>query len=108
MEDSGLDSDMSSDPPQGGSGEAWIPRLLSSGDSDGAEAFLSFQFSSAMGKPSDQPDSAREDRLDRLERILDKLTKRNTAAELRAWQAYLEQREKNRQVRVSNFAQKPC
>ena len=84
MEDSGLDSDIPSDPPHGGSGEAWIPRLLSSGDSDGAKAFLLRQFSSAVGKSSDQPNSAGEERLDRLERILDKHTKRNTAAELRA------------------------
>ena len=107
MEDSGLDSDMPSDPPQGGSGEAWIPRHLSSGDPDGVKAFLSSQFLSVNGKSSDQPDSAREDRLDRLERILDEHTKRNTAAELRARQSYLEQQERQRQVRVSKFVQKP-
>ena len=34
-------------------------------------------------------------------------TKRNTAVELRARQTYIEQQEKNRQVRVSKFRQKP-
>ena len=104
---SGLNSGVPSVPPQGGSGEAWVPGHLSSGDPDGVKAFLSSQFLSAAGKSSDQPNSAREDRLDRLERILDEHTKRNTAAELRARQAYLEQREKHRQVRVSKFTQKP-
>ena len=68
---------------------------------------MSSQCSSATGKSSDQPDSAREDRLDRLERILDEQTKRNTAAELRARQAYLEQQERQRLIRISKFTQKP-
>ena len=93
MDDSGLNSGVPSAPPSGGSGEAWAPGL-SPGDPDGVKAFLSSQFSSAAGRSSDQSDSAREDRLDKLERILDKHTKRNTAAELRARQQYLEQREK--------------
>ena len=97
---------MPSDPPQEGSGEAWIPRLLSSRDSDGAKAFLLLQFSSAVCKSSDQPDSTREDRLDRLERILDEHTKRNKAAELRARQTYHEQRKKQRQIRVNRLKQK--
>ena len=51
---------------------------------------MSSQRLSAVGKSSDQPASTREERLDRLERILDEHTKRNTAAELRARQDYLE------------------
>ena len=38
---------------------------------------------------------------------MDEHTKRNTAAELRARQAYLEQRERQRQIRISKFTQKP-
>ena len=90
MDDSGLNSGMPSVPPTGGSGEARTPRPLSSRNLDGVKAFLSSQFLSAIGKSSDQPASTREDRLDRLERILDEHTKRNTAAELRARQDYLE------------------
>ena len=107
MEDSGLNSGVPSVPPQGGSGEAWIPGHLSSGDPDGVKAFLLSQFLSAAGKSSDQPNSTREDRLDRIEKILDEYTKRNTAAELRAKQASIEQCEKQRQVRIGKFAQKP-
>ena len=107
MDDSRLNSGVPSVPPPGGSGEAWIPGHLSPGDPDRVKAFLSSQFLSAAGKSSDQPDSAREDRLDRLERILDEHTKRNTAAELRARQDYLERREKLRHDRVNKFIQKP-
>ena len=74
---------------------------------DGAKALSLGQNSSAVGQSSVQPDTARDQKLERIERILDEHTKRNTAAELRAWQAYLEQQERNRQVRVSKFAQKP-
>ena len=105
MDDSGLNSGMPSVPPTGGSGEAWTPGHLSPGDPDGVKAFLSSQFSSAAGKSSDQPSSTREDRLERLERILYEHTKRNTAAELRAWQDYFERREKLRHDRVSKFIQ---
>ena len=107
MDDSGLNSGMPSVPPTGGSGEARTPGHLSPEDSDGVKAFLLSQFSSAVGKSSNQPISTREDRLDRLERILDEHTKRNTAAELRAWQDYLERREKLRADRVGKFTQKP-
>ena len=70
MDDSGLNSGVPLVPPTGGSGEAWISRHLSPWDPDGFKAFLSSQFSSAAGKSSDQPVPTREDRLNRLERIL--------------------------------------
>ena len=66
MENSGLDSDVPLDTPQGDSKEAWIPKLLSYVDSDKAKAFLLSQFSSAIGTSSDKPDIAREVRLDTL------------------------------------------
>ena len=90
MDDSGLNASLPSVPPSGGSGEARTPKLLSLGDLDGVKAFLSSQHSLAVGKSSDQPASTREERLDKIERILDEHTKRNTANELRAWQDYLE------------------
>ena len=68
---------------------------------------MSGQRSSAVGKSSDQPASTREERLDKIERILDEHTKRNTANELRARQDYLERREKLRHDRVSKFIQRP-
>ena len=94
MENSGLDSDVPSDPPKGVSGEAWLPKLLSYVNTDGAKALLLGQNLSAVGQSSVQLDTAREQKRKRIERILDKHTKRNTAAELRARQTYIEQREK--------------
>ena len=119
MESSGLDSDVPSDPPKGVSGEAWLPKLLSYMNTirpslpnvphpeddwvtDGAKALSLGQTPSAVGQSSVQLDTARDQKLERIERILDEHTKRNTAAELRARQTYLEQREKNRQVRVTS------
>ena len=84
MENSGLDSDFPTDPPKGVSGEAWLPKLLSYVNTDGAKALLLGQNLSAVGQSSVQPDTTRDERLERLERILDEHTKRNTAAELRA------------------------
>ena len=115
---------MPSDPPKGVSGEAWLHKLLSYVNTmrtsypnvpdpqddwvtDGAKSHSLGQNSSAVGQSSIQLDTARDQKLKRIDRILDKQTKRNTAAELRARQTYLEQREKNRQVRVRKFAQKP-
>ena len=92
-----MNASMPSVPPSGGSGEARTPELLGLGDLDGVKAFLSGQRLLAVGKSSDQPASTREERLDKIERILDEHTKRNTAAELRAWQDYLERKEKLRQ-----------
>ena len=94
-----MNATLPSVPPTGGSGEARTPELLSSGDLDGVKAFLSSQRSLAVGKSSDQPVSTREERLDKIERILDEHTKRNTANELRARQDYLERQEKLRHDR---------
>ena len=107
MDDSGLNASMPLVTPSGGSREARTPDLLGLGDLDGAKAFLSGQRLSAIGKSSDQPASTREERLDKIERILDEHTKRNTANELRAQQDYLERREKLRHDRVSKFLQRP-
>ena len=107
MDDSGLNASLPSVPPSGGSGKARTPELLSLGDLDGVKAFLSSKRLSAVGKSSDQPASTREERLDKIERILDEHTKRNTANELRARQDYLERREKLRHDRVSKFIQRP-
>ena len=84
MENSGLDSDMPLDPPKGDSKEAWLPKLLSYVDTDGAKALLLGQNSSAIGHSSVQLDIARDQKLERIERILEEHTKRNTSAELRA------------------------
>ena len=62
---------------------------------------------SAVGRSSVQLDIARDQKLEKIERTLDEHTKRNTASELHARQVYLEQQEKNRQVRVGKFSQKP-
>ena len=94
MDNSGLNASMPSVTPSGDSREARTPDLLSLGDLDKVKAFLSGQRSSAIGKSSDQPVSTREERLDKIERILDEHTKRNSANELRAWQDYLEWQEK--------------
>ena len=62
---------------------------------------------SAVGVSSNKSDTSQESRLDKVERILVEHTKRNTATELRARQNYIEQREKDRQTRVSKFKLKP-
>ena len=112
------------EPPKGVFREAWLGKLLGYVNTmrtsfpnvphppddwltDGAKSYSLGQNLSAVGHFSVQLDIARNQKLERLERILDEHTKRNTAAELRAWQTYLEQWEKNRQVRVSKFTQKP-
>ena len=108
MENSGLNSDMPMENPKGVSGEAWLhkylgyvntmrtsfPNVLHPPDdwvTDGAKSYSLGQNSSAVGQSSVQLDTARDQKLERIERILDEHTKRNTAAELRARQAYLEQ-----------------
>ena len=74
---------------------------------EGLKLFSSGQNSSAAGSSSAQLDidSVRDQKLERLERTLEEHTKRNTTVKLRARQYYLEQHEKNRQVRVGKFTQ---
>ena len=101
MENSGLDSDMPMDPPKGVSGEAWLHKLLSYVNTmrtsfpnvphpqddwvtDGAKSYSLGQNLSAVGQSSVQLDTARDLKLERIERILDEHTKRNTAAKPRA------------------------
>ena len=55
MENSGLDSDMPSDPPHGASREAWIPRLLSSVDSDKLRLFCRVSFRLPLVNPQTSP-----------------------------------------------------
>ena len=117
---------MSTGPPTGVSEEAWLRKLLDYVNTmrtsfpnashppddwltDRAKSYSLGQNSSAVGRSSAQLDLdiTRDQKLERLERTLNEHTKRNTAAELRAQQTYIEQREKNRQVRVSKFTQKP-
>ena len=61
----------------------------------------------AVGGSSIQLNISRDQKLEKIERTLDEHTRRNTASELRARQVYLEQREKDRRIRVAKFSQKP-
>ena len=61
----------------------------------------------AVGNSSTQSDTSQESRLGKVERMLVEHTKRNTATELCARQVYIDQREKDRQTRISKFKLKP-
>ena len=125
MESPRSNSEVPSGPPSGVSKEAWLRRLKGYVDSmrtsfpgashptdnwlkEGLKLYSSGQNLSAAGSSSTQLDidSVRDQKLERLERTLEEHTKRNTTVELRARQYYLEQHEKNRQVRVGKFTQK--
>ena len=74
---------------------------------EGAKLYSSDQNPSAVGGSSIQLDTSRDLKLEKIERTLDEHTKRNTAIELRARQVYIDQREKDRRVRLSKFKIKP-
>ena len=101
MENSRLDSDVPTGPPQVVTGEAWLRSLT--GDvntmiqnypyvshpsdeylTEGAKLYSSGQNLSAVGGSSIQPDTSRDLKLEKIERTLDEHTRRNTALELRA------------------------
>ena len=107
MENSGLDSDMPTGPPQVVTGDAWLrslagyvntmrqnyPNVSHPSDeylTEGANLYSSGQNPSAVGGSSVQPDTSRDQKLEKIERTLDKHTRRNTALELRARQVYLD------------------
>ena len=123
MENTGLDSGVPPVLPPGITGEAWLPSVMQYANSmrrqypevshpsdeyltEGAQLLSSDQNPSAVGNSSTQSDTSQELRLGKVERMLDEHTKQNTAIELCARQVYIDQQEKDRQVRLRKFKQK--
>ena len=113
MENTGLDSGMPPVLPPGVTGEAWLCSLTQYANSmrlqypevshpsdeyltEGAKLLSSDQNLFTVGDSSTRPDTSKELRLGKIERMLDEHTKRNTAIELRARQVYIDQRKKDR------------
>ena len=99
MENSGLDSDVPTGPPQVVSGEAWLQSLLGYVNTirqncpnvshppddwltDGAQLYSLGQNPSAVGGSSIQPDTSRYQKLEKIERTLDEHTRSSTALEI--------------------------
>ena len=99
MENTGLDSDVPTGPPQVVSGKVWLCSLLGYVNTmrrncpnvthppddwltDGAQLYSSGQNPSAVGGSSIQPDTSRDKLLVNIQRTLDKHTRRNTAIEV--------------------------
>ena len=123
MDVNGLGSDVPTGSPQVVSGEAWVNSLfdyvntmratcpgvthpLDDWLTNGINVLSSDQKLSAAGGSAFQSDSSRDKSLVDIRRTLDEHTRRNTAIELRAWQNYLAQREKDRRIRVNSFSNK--
>ena len=99
MENSGLDSGVPTGTPQVVTGEAWLRSLLGYVNTmkrkcsnvthppddwltDGAKLYSLGQNPSAVGGSSIQPDTSRDQLLEKIQWTLDKHTRRNTAIEL--------------------------
>ena len=123
MENTGLDSGVPPVLPPGVTGEVWLRSLTQYANSmrqkypdvsypsveyltEGAKLLSLDRKPFAVGGSSTQLDTSKDLRLGKIERTLDEHTKRNTAIELRARQVYIDQREKDRQVRLSKFKNK--
>ena len=124
MENTGLDSGMPLVLPPGITGEAWLrsltqytksmrrqyPEVSHPSDeylTEGAQLLSSDRNPFAIGDSSTQLDASQELRLGKVERMLVEHTKRHTATELCARQVYIDQREKDRRVRLGKFKIKP-
>merc|ERR1712121_33556 len=70
---------------------------------EGAQLLSQDRNLSAVGNSSSPPDAPQEARMDKIERILEEHTQRNTASEICARQNYIEQRERDRISRIDKF-----
>ena len=124
MENTGLDSGMPTVLPPGITGEAWLRTITQYANSmrcqlpdvshpsdeyltEGAQLLSADWIPSAIGNSSSHSDTLQESRMEKVERTLVEHSKRNTASELRAWQIYVEQRERDRQTKINKFKVKP-
>ena len=124
MENTGLDSGMPTVLPPGITGKAWLCTITQYANSmrrqlpyvshpsdeyltEGAQLLSADRIPLAVGNSSSHPDTLQESRMEKIERTLVEHSKRNTASELRAWQIYVEQRERDRRTRISKFKLKP-
>ena len=123
MENTGLHSGVPPVLPPGITGEAWLCSLTQYANSmrlqypevshpsdeyltEGAKLLSSDRNPFAVGGSSTQLDTSKDLSLGKIERTLDEHTKRNRAIELHARQVSIDQREKDRRVRLSKFKQK--